>query len=191
MKRIWNLLTLPFVALMAACASSAERPVQTTSTTNTMSIYSIPVNDLEGKPIDLSAFKGKKMLIVNTASHCGFTGQYEDLQKLHELHGDKIAVLGFPSNDFGRQEPGNAQEIRSFCTKNYGVSFTMFEKVVVKGKDKAPLYQWLSDKSKNGWNDQEPAWNFSKYLIDENGNLLAFYPSSVNPLDEKILSHLK
>jgi len=131
------------------------------------------------------------MLIVNTASHCGFTGQYEDLQKLHELHGDKIAVLGFPSNDFGRQEPGNAQEIRSFCTKNYGVSFTMFEKVVVKGKDKAPLYQWLSDKSKNGWNDQEPAWNFSKYLIDENGNLLAFYPSSVNPLDEKILSHLK
>jgi glutathione peroxidase len=191
MKRLWNLLTLPFLALMGACASSAERPVQSSSSTSTMSIYSIPVNDLEGKSFDLSQLKGKKILIVNTASHCGYTSQYEDLQKLHEQYGSKIAVLGFPSNDFGRQEPGNADEIRTFCTKNYGVSFPMFEKVVVKGEGKAPLYQWLTDKSKNGWNEQEPSWNFCKYLIDEKGELLAFYPSSVNPMDEKIISHLK
>lgn len=191
MKRIWNILTLPFFALMAACASSAERPAQNSSTSTTMSVYTIPVNDLEGKPFDLSQLKGKKILIVNTASHCGYTSQYEDLQKLQDQYGDKITVLGFPSNDFGRQEPGNAEEIRSFCTKNYGVTFPMFEKVVVKGSNKAPLYQWLTDKSKNGWNDQEPAWNFSKYLLDENGNLLGFYPSSVNPMDDKILSHLK
>jgi glutathione peroxidase len=191
MKRLWNLLTLPFLALMGACASSAERPVQSASTTSTMSFYSIPVNDLEGKSFDLSQLKGKKILIVNTASHCGYTSQYEDLQKLHEQYGNKIAVLGFPSNDFGRQEPGNAEEIRTFCTKNYGVSFSMFEKVVVKGDGKAPLYQWLTDKSKNGWNEQEPSWNFCKYLIDEKGELLAFFPSSVNPMDEKIISHLK
>ncbi len=191
MKRFWSLITLPYFAILTACARPAERPAETSANSSNMSIYEIPLVDLEGQPFDLSSLKGKKMLIVNTASHCGFTGQYEDLQKLHETYGSKVAVLGFPCNDFGRQEPGTAGEIRGFCTKNYGVTFQMFEKVHVKGEEKSPLYQWLTDASKNGWNAQEPSWNFCKYLIDENGKLLGFYPSTVNPMDDKIVSHLK
>ncbi len=131
------------------------------------------------------------MLIVNTASKCGYTPQYKDLQRLHEQYGSKIAVLGFPCNQFGGQEPGTKEEIVSFCTKNYGVTFPLFEKVEVKGSGKSPLYAWLTDKSKNGWNEQEPTWNFCKYVINEKGELVAFYPSKTNPFDEKIISLLK
>jgi len=151
------------------------------------SIYDIQAEAIDGSMIDFSAYKGKKLMIVNTASKCGFTPQYEDLEKLHELYGDQITILGFPSNNFMHQEPGSNEEIAEFCKANYGVKFQMFAKVDVKGKDQHPLYQWLTDKEANGWNDQAPTWNFCKYLIDENGKLVKFYKSKTNPMDKEIV----
>lgn len=191
MKKIFKYLGISITAILGACARPAERPLTLKSSLDLASIYNISVTDINGKVGDLSVYRGKKMLIVNTASKCGYTHQYKDLQSLHVQYGNKVAVLGFPSNQFGGQEPGTEKEIVNFCTKEYGVTFEMFKKIDVKGKSKAPLYEWLTDKSKNGWNDQEPTWNFCKYLIDENGRLLAFYPSMTNPLDEKIISLLK
>lgn len=151
------------------------------------SIYDLQAEAIDGSVIDFSAYKGKKLLIVNTASKCGYTPQYTELQKLHELAGDKLTILGFPSNNFMGQEPGSNSEIAEFCKANYGVKFQMFAKVDVKGKDQHPLYQWLSSKEANGWNDQEPTWNFCKYLIDEDGKLVKFYKSGTSPLDKEIL----
>lgn len=156
-----------------------------------MSIYSIKMKDIDGKSVDFSKYKGKKLLIVNTASECGYTPQLSDLQKLHEQYGEKVTVIGIPCNQFGGQEPGSSDEIKSFCSKNYGVTFQMFEKADVKGNNTCDLYKWLTDKSLNGWNEQSPTWNFCKYLVDESGNLLSFFPPSVKPMDDKILSHLK
>lgn len=150
-----------------------------------MSFYDFELKSIDGKSIDLSIYKGKKILIVNVASKCGYTPQYEDLQNLHEQFGNKIAVLGFPANNFGGQEPGTNQEIVEFCQANYGVSFQMFEKISVVGKDKHPLYKWLEEQSGEVSN-----WNFCKYLISETGKVLEFFPSAVNPLDEKITSNL-
>jgi len=149
------------------------------------------MKSIDGKEVDFSTYKGKKILIVNVASECGFTPQYSDLQKLHITKGDKVTILGFPSNDFGGQEPGTDAEIKSFCTKKYNVSFEMFAKVTTKGKDISALYQWLSTPELNGWNNESPTWNFCKYLINEHGELLAFYPSSVNPMSEELLSKLE
>jgi glutathione peroxidase len=146
------------------------------------SIYDFKVKSLEGEEIDFSKYKGKSILIVNTASRCGYTPQYGDLEKLHEQYGDKVSVLGFPANNFLWQEPGENSEIASFCERNYGVKFQMFEKVSVKGKDKHPLFKWLEAKSGN-----TPTWNFCKYLIDPNGKVIAFYPSKVNPLSKEII----
>ena len=150
-------------------------------------VYDFPINSLEGKAASLADFKGKKMLLVNVASACGFTPQYNELQALHEKHGDKVAVLGFPSNDFGAQEPGTAEQIRDFCTTHFGVSFPMFEKIKVKGADAHPLYQYLSDASANGKVGQSPNWNFCKYLVNEDGEVEAFYASSVSPMGPEIL----
>ncbi|MBK7887541.1 MAG: glutathione peroxidase [Bacteroidetes bacterium] len=149
-------------------------------------IYAIPVMSIQGEEMTLEKFKGKKILIVNTASECGYTPQYESLQKLHELHGKKIAVLGFPCNDFGAQEPDDEKAISSFCELNYGVTFPLFSKIHVVGKEKHPLYAWLSDPAKNGWNSQKPTWNFCKYLVDEEGKLLHFFNAAVDPLDKLI-----
>jgi glutathione peroxidase len=190
-KKFFQLLSIPYWLVVSACARPAERPPQTPVIMSATPFYDLKVNTLEGKPFDLHQLKGKKILVVNTASECGYTPQYADLQKLHEQFGDKLIILGFPCNDFGGQEPGNSGQIRTFCSKNYGVTFQLFEKVAVKGKEISPVYKWLTDKSINGWNEQAPSWNFCKYLIDENGNLLGFYPSSVNPMDDKITSHLK
>ncbi|MEN1786121.1 MAG: glutathione peroxidase [Bacteroidota bacterium] len=154
------------------------------------SIYDFKVEGIDGTTIDLSQFKGKKLLIVNTASKCGYTPQYEGLQKLHELYGDKLTILGFPSNNFMGQEPGTNLEIMEFCKANYGVTFRLFSKIEVKGKNQHPLYAWLSDKDKNGWNDKAPSWNFCKYLIDENGKLVHFYKSGVKPMDQKIIDFI-
>lgn len=145
------------------------------------SIYDFKINSLEGKEINLSQYKGKYMLIVNTASKCGYTPQYTDLEKLHEQFGDKVAVLGFPANNFLWQEPGSSIEIAAFCEKNYGVKFQMFEKISVKGSDKAPLYKWLEAKT-----GETPSWNFCKYLISPQGEVLGFYPSKVKPMDKEI-----
>jgi len=141
-----------------------------------MIIYDFEIQSLEGEMIDFSDFKGKNILIVNTASKCGYTPQYADLQELHENFGGQVAVLGFPANNFGGQEPGSNQQIASFCEKNYGVTFPMFSKMEVVGKNQHPLYKFLKDKT-----GKEPTWNFCKYLISENGEEIAFYPSSVNP----------
>ncbi len=163
---------------------------ETTAKSNTQAsdFYSFTIPSLDGKEIDFSKFKGKKVLVVNTASECGYTPQYADLQKLHEAHGDKVVILGFPANNFGGQEPGSNEEIASFCQKNYGVSFQMMEKVSVKGDDQHPLYQWLA---KNSPNHEEPSWNFSKYLINEQGEVVAFYPSKVKPMGEEILAAIQ
>jgi glutathione peroxidase len=154
------------------------------------SFYDFSLTSINGEEIDFASYKGKKLLLVNVASKCGYTPQYKDLQALHEKYGDKVVVLGFPANNFGSQEPGSNEEIASFCEENYGVTFTMFEKISVKGVDQHPLYRWLSDKSQNGWNDQAPSWNFCKYLIDEEGKLVKFYPSAVNPMSDQLLKDI-
>lgn len=148
------------------------------------SVYDFKMNSLEGKNIDFSQYKGKTLLIVNTASECGYTPQYADLQKLHETLGDKVTILGFPANNFGGQEPGSNSEIAAFCKKNYGVTFQMFEKISVKGKDQHPLYAFLKEKT-----GQEPGWNFCKYLVKPDGTI-KFFKSSVKPMDKEITSEL-
>jgi glutathione peroxidase len=150
--------------------------------------YDFKIKDINGQEVDFNSFKGKKIMIVNVASKCGYTKQYAALQELNEQYGDKIVILGFPANNFGGQEPGSNEEIKEFCSTEFGVTFPMFEKVSVKGFDKHPLYRWLSDSKLNGWNNEEPGWNFCKYLIDEKGDLVKFLPSSVTPLDEVILN---
>lgn len=154
-------------------------------------IYDFKIPSLEGGEIDFSKFKGKKILIVNTASKCGYTKQYEDLQKLYQAYKSKLVVVGFPANNFGGQEPGSNSEIKEFCQRNYGVSFPMAEKVSVKGSDIHPLFQWLTQKSQNGVMDADIRWNFTKFLIDENGRLIAVFPSNVKPDSEEIVKHLK
>ena len=156
-----------------------------------MPIYNLTYTSIDGKPVSLETYKGKKLLIVNVASKCGFTPQYEDLEKLYETYKDKLTIVGFPANDFKKQEPGTNEEISEFCKLNYGVSFPLAAKISVVGENKDPIYKWLTDKSLNGWNELEPQWNFYKYLIDENGELIKVFPSTTKPLDEDIISHLK
>jgi glutathione peroxidase-family protein len=134
-------------------------------------------------------FKGKKIIVLNTASKCGYTPQYADWEKFHKENKD-VVILGFPANEFGGQETGSNAEISSFCSLNYGVSFQMMEKVVVKGSGKCDLYQWLSDKSKNGWNEKEPSWNFCKYVINEKGELQNFFASGIKPSSPEFLAAL-
>lgn len=152
------------------------------------SFYEFKMKALTGnETVDFSKYKGKKIVILNVASKCGYTPQYADWQKFHEQHGDKVVVLGFPANNFGSQEPGTEEEISTFCKKNYGVTFQMFSKVDVKGDNQSPLYKWLSDKSLNGWNDKTPTWNFCKYVVSEDGRLTHFFASAVKPTDAEFL----
>lgn len=152
--------------------------------TSEQSLYDFKMTSLDGQQIDFSRYRGKNVLIVNVASKCGFTPQYADLEKLHELHGDKVVVLGFPANNFGGQEPGSNEEIAEFCQKNFGVKFQMFEKISVKGNDQDPLYAWLKEQT-----GKEPTWNFCKYLVKADGTV-KFFDSKVNPLDKQILDEL-
>lgn len=149
------------------------------------SIYDFKMRALDGEEIDLARYKGKYMLIVNTASKCGYTPQYGDLEKLHEQFGDKVVILGFPANNFLWQEPGSNGDIATFCQKNYGVRFQMFEKISVKGRGQHPLYRWLQARTGHA-----PSWNFCKYLVDREGNVVSFFPPKVNPLDEQIVSKI-
>jgi glutathione peroxidase len=152
------------------------------------SVYDFEFKTLQGEEIALSDFKGRKMLLVNVASECGYTPQYKELQELYDKYGDKVVVLGFPANDFGGQEPGTNEEIAAFCERNYGVKFPVFQKITVTGPDAHPLYQYLSARSLNGVTDEKPTWNFCKYLIDEKGRVINFYPSKVKPLSDEIIS---
>lgn len=156
------------------------------------SIYDFKVKDIDGKDFDLSSLKGKKVLIVNTASKCGFTPQYKQLEEVYKKYGgDNFTIIGFPANNFGSQEPGTNKEIEEFCEKNYGVTFKMMSKISVKGEDESPVYQWLTSKNKNGVMDSEVKWNFQKYLIDENGKLVNVFYSKILPDDEQIVSLIK
>lgn len=155
------------------------------------SIYDYSYLKITGdKKISLSEYKGKKILIVNTASECGYTPQYEGLQKLYDTYKEKLVILGFPCNQFGGQEPGQEPEIRNFCKMNYGVTFPMSSKIDVKGTNQDPIYKWLTHKMLNGVMDSEVKWNFNKYLIDENGNLIGYFPSKITPLDTAITNKL-
>lgn len=153
-------------------------------------IYSFKVEALDGGSINFASFKGKKILIVNTASKCGYTPQYEELEALYEKYKDKLVVIGFPANNFGGQEPGTNAEIKEFCTGTYHVTFPMAAKISVKGDDIHPLYQWLTSKEKNGVLDAEIKWNFNKFLLNEKGELVAYFPSKVKPMSEEITSKL-
>jgi glutathione peroxidase len=149
------------------------------------SLYDFTMTGLTGEVIDFARYKNKKVLIVNTASKCGKTPQYADLQKLHEQHGDKIVVLGFPANNFLWQEPGSNKDIAEFCERNYGVTFQMFEKISVKGSDRHPLYAWLQSKT-----GKKPDWNFAKYLVSEDGQSVTFFNSSTKVFDTPILERI-
>ena len=153
------------------------------------SFYALSAEDINGAIISMSSFKGKKVLVVNVASQCGYTPQYEGLQKLYETYSDSLVVLGFPSNDFLWQEPGSNSEIKTFCQRTYGVTFPMFSKIHVKGRKKHPIYDWLSDSKLNGWNYENPSWNFNKYLLDEKGNLIEWFGANLEPLDTMITRH--
>lgn len=150
------------------------------------SLYDIKVEGINGENLDLSQFKGKKILFVNVASKCGFTKQYEGLQELYAANKDKLVVIGLPCNQFGGQEPGTTQEIKSFCSLNFGVDFPMTEKVDVKGNNQHPLYQWLTQKEKNGKMSSSVKWNFQKYLIDEEGRFIDVFYSMTKPTSNKI-----
>lgn len=152
------------------------------------SFYDLQAQTLEGDNFSFESLRGKRVLIVNTASKCGFTPQYADLEALHEAHaGEDFVILGFPCNDFGRQEPGTAEEIAEFCSRNYGVSFQMMEKVHVKGDDQHSVYAWLTSKELNSVDDHKVGWNFHKFLVDEEGNLVASLRSGVGPDSEEIV----
>lgn len=150
------------------------------------SVHDFTMKSIDGKDVALSVYKGKKLLIVNVASECGYTPQYKELEQLSRTYAGKLVVLGFPANDFGGQEPGTDAEIKGFCSKNYGVSFPMFSKICVKGEKMHPLYKFLSGKGKDGKSGAAPGWNFSKYLVDEKGQVIKFFPSSVKPMDKAI-----
>lgn len=159
--------------------------------TGITSVHDFKVAGLDGNTIDLAKFKGKKLLIVNTASKCGFTPQYKDLESLYEKYKDKLVIVGFPANNFGQQEPGTSKEISEFCTKNYGVTFPMAEKVDVIGDNTAPLFKYLTEEAKKlGVADPVIKWNFTKFLVDENGKLVAVFPSKVKPMDDQIIKYL-
>jgi len=185
MKKLKLLLFLAVILVSCGLSKVKTRPLGMSQEPST-SIYDFEMPLLSGEKVKLAAYKGKKILIVNTASECGYTPQYEGLEELSKQYNDKLVVLGFPANNFGGQEPGTDVEIGAFCKENYGVTFPMFSKISVKGDDMAPLYRWLTQKNKNGWNEDAPNWNFCKYLIDEEGNLMAFYASAIKPMGEEI-----
>jgi glutathione peroxidase len=148
--------------------------------------YDLKAISIDGEEVSFEKYKGKKILIVNVATKCGYTYQYEGMQKLNDLYEGKVAVLGFPANDFLFQESGSNESIAEFCETVFGVTFDMFEKITTKGRKQSPVYTWLSDSNLNGWNDQKPTWNFCKYLVDENGELIAFFDSKVKPMSKEI-----
>ena len=180
-------LAVAFIAAKPAALTAMTNPTETTAS---KSVYDFTVKSIDGKAVKLSQYKGKKLLIVNTASECGYTPQYKELEELYKKHGDKVTVLGFPANNFGGQEPGTEAQIATFCEKNYGVTFPLFSKVSVTGADTAPLFKFLADKTQNGTVDSVPTWNFCKYLVDENGHVLKFYKTDVTPMSAALLADI-
>lgn len=183
-------------ALLFSCQNRAQTRKDKTAKDNktmaTQGIYQFKVTDLYGEEFDFASLKGKKVIIVNTASKCGLTPQYKDLEALYKEYKDKgLVIIGFPANNFASQEPGTNEEIAQFCEMNYGVTFPMMEKISVKGSDMAPIYQYLTQKSKNGVIDSEVEWNFQKYLINENGQLEKVIEPQTLPTDPEIINWIK
>ena len=195
MKKLVTLFSV--AALFFSCQNQAQKKQTTTPTATTTpmakeTIYQFKVEDLSGDTFDFSTLKGKKILVVNTASECGLTPQYEQLQAIYEKYKDKnFVIVGFPANNFGAQEPGSNQEIATFCQQNYGVSFPMMAKISVKGGDMHPVYKFLTQKTKNGLEDSEVQWNFQKYLINENGELAKVVSPRVLPTDAEITNWIE
>ena len=183
---------LIIILMLSVCSCDGKNPGSTNQTINrTMktSFYKLSATLNNGEQLDFLSLRGKKVLIVNTASKCGFTNQYADLEKLSERYKDKLVIIAFPANDFANQENGSDEEISEFCKVNYGVTFPIAKKAgVIKNEDQQLVCKWLTDKNMNGWNDQAPEWNFNKYLISENGDLLRYFESSVAPLDEQLVT---
>jgi len=179
------ILGLTVLSLNTYCQSTVKNKAMKT-------LYDFKTKTIGGKEFDLSSLKGKKVMIVNTASKCGFTPQYKDLEELYKSYGgDKFIIIGFPANNFANQEPGSNSDIQNFCSLNYGVTFPMMSKISVKGDDIDPIYQWLTLKAYNGKMDSEVKWNFQKYLIDEQGNLVDVVDSKTLPGSDKILNWIK
>jgi glutathione peroxidase len=173
-------LILIIMAILSCTNSNAQK-----------SIYDIAINNISGNPINLNEFKGKHVLFVNVASECGFTSQYAGLEELHQKYKNDLIVIGLPCNQFGGQEPGAEKEIQQFCTKNFGVSFLMTEKIEVKGENKHPLYHWLTEKKINGKSSSSVKWNFQKYIVNGEGDFVNYFYSTTKPMSTKITSILK
>ena len=190
-KLIITLGIIYFILTTFGCKVIKTRPENIANKPGMKTLYEFSMNSIDGRLIDFNDYKGKKVLIVNVASDCGYTPQYKDLQKLYDTYKDKLVILGFPANDFGAQEPGTNEEIKDFCEKNYKVTFPMFKKISVKGHDMHPLYKWLCSPEENGWNDKAPNWNFCKYLINEKGELVKYFSFAVEPLSDEIINEIK
>ncbi len=169
---------------------NAKLSPSTSSEIKEQSIYDTDINALDGKPISLSEFKGKKILFVNVASECGFTNQYKELQALSDKYKEELVVIGSPCNQFGKQEPGEVSQIQEFCELNFGVTFLLTEKIDAKGSKQHPLYKWLTSKDLNGQKSSSVKWNFQKYLVDDKGQLVDYYFSITKPMSSKITKHL-
>ena len=171
---------------ISTAKTTSSKKVMTTNS----SIYKIAIKSLDGSLIDLSSFKGKHVLFVNVASECGFTNQYRDLQKLSDIYTDELVVIGSPCNQFGKQEPGDASQIQTFCERNFGVTFILTKKIDVKGSTQHPLYNWLTSKDLNGIKNSSVKWNFQKYLVNQEGRLIDYYFSITKPMSSKITKYL-
>ncbi len=175
---------------------AGKKGLNTKNLSNEKAVPPVPFHALKnilnsGSVYDFAQLKGKKVMLVNTASNCGYTGQYDDLQKLSEQYKEKLVVIGFPANDFKKQEKGDDEEIAEFCKINFGVSFPLMKKSsVIRGAEQNPIFQWLSDPAKNGWNKQQPSWNFCKYIVDEAGRLTHYFGATIEPLSKEIIAAL-
>ena len=177
-------ITVLLILLVGAGFSDNKTP-------GSLTFYDYEAQAIDGLTINMEKYRGKKILIVNVASKCGFTDQYKDLQELHEKYKSDLVVVGLPCNQFNNQEPGNEEEISQFCQINYGVTFLLTEKIEVKGSNQHPIYKWLTDKNLNGVKSSTVRWNFQKYLLDPSGNLIDYWYSTTNPLSKKIIQHIQ
>ena len=189
-----SILKTIYPAIMWSGKAAGKKQIQFNKDNKTpiVTFYSLTTKDINGKDFNFASLRGKKVLIVNTASDCGFTGQYEGLEKLQEKYAESLVVVGFPANDFKEQETKDNESIAAFCKKNYGVSFPLMAKsIVIKKNEQNEMFKWLSNTAMNGWNEQEPAWNFCKYLVNEEGTLTHYFPMTVDPLDASVIEAIE